>query len=290
MLILLAILLLPLLSINTQQKPTDEGWFNKPFSFVGEMFSESFFGFSQGIRHTTRMYLDLINIKKENQDLKKRNQELLAQQQTQEELKIENDRLRGLLSFKASTKMQLQSAQIISRDALMDHETIQINKGSEDGLKAGQAVISTDGVIGYIFRPQKNTSHVLLITDRFSVVDGIVSRSRAQGIVEGKGRGGCLLRYIEKSQDVKPGDKIITSGLDNIFPKGLPIAVVTDVVTKPYSASLIVEMSPIVDPNKVEELFIVLNAMNEEIGAVSASTTAPTEAANPAPTTQEKRQ
>lgn len=261
----LFILALPLLSINMQQNPLSHGWYDKPFSFLASMTQTAFFSFSDGVRSNTQLYLNLINIKKDNLQLKSENNQLLARLEAQNELLKENERLNALLDFKNRTKMDLVAARVISKDLVSDHNTIQINKGTHHGLKQGQAVITVGGVVGYIFKPETFTSQILLVTDRYSVVDGVIARSRARGIVEGKNSSSCVLRYVEKSEDVQPGDLVVTSGLDNIFPKGFPVAVVEAVETKSYSVSLKVDLKPVVDPDKIEEVFVILNATNEDL-------------------------
>ncbi|WP_374030572.1 rod shape-determining protein MreC [Bdellovibrio bacteriovorus] len=275
------VLALPLISINMQQRPQESNWLAKPFSLLGSAVSESFYGFSSGVKGTTAMYLDLINIKKHSEQLTSTNNELQARLEKMNELLIENDRLRGLLTFKEQTKMSLMAAQVIGRDLVIDHNTITINKGTQDGLKAGQAVITTGGVLGYIFKPDTFTSHVMLITDRYAVVDGIVQRTRAHGIVEGKSQYSSTLqlKYVERTEDVQEGDLVVTGGLDNIFPKGFPVAVVDSVEKKTFSVSLKVDLRPVVDPYKVEEGFVVLQGNNEDFGDkfAPASATATTE-------------
>lgn len=262
---IMVVLLLPLISINMQRKPFETAWYNKPFSFLAGLTQSAFFSFADGVRGNTQLYLNLIGIKKENEKLHEENLRLQSLIQVKAELEKENDRLNRLLDFKSHSKMELIGARVMSRDLLSDHNTLQINKGTEHGLKAGQAVITVDGVVGYIFRPETLTSQVLLITDRYSVVDGIIARSRARGIVEGKKSSSCLLRYVEKSEDIQTGDLVVTSGLDNIFPKGFPIATVVSVENKNYSISVQVELKPVVDANKVEEVFIISNAANEDL-------------------------
>src|SRR5690606_32144727 len=127
-------------------------------------------------------------------------------------------------------------------------------------------VISVQGVLGYIFRPSLHSSQVMLISDRYAVVDGIVQRTRARGIVEGKNATSCVLKYVERSEDVKPGDLVVTGGLDNIFPKGFPIAVVESVERKTFSVSLKVDLKPVADPYKVEEVFVIMDAAFEDFG------------------------
>lgn len=259
------LLALPLISINMQQNPLAQGWYNRPFSFLASITQAAFFSFSDGVRGNTSLYLNLVNIKKENQSLKEANQELLTRLEAHTELQKENDRLNQLLSFKSKTKMDLVSARVMSRDLVSDHNTIHINKGLHDGIKAGQAVIAVGGVVGHIYKPEAFTAQVLLITDRYSVVDGVISRSRSRGIVEGKNSASCALKYVEKSEDVQVGDIVVTSGLDNIFPKGFPIATVESVENKSYAVSLKVELKPVVDPDKVEEVFVILNSANEDL-------------------------
>lgn len=260
------VLALPLISINMQQRPQESHWLTRPFSLLSSGVAETFFGFSSGVKNTTAMYVDLINIKKDSENLKSTNNELNSRLQKMTELTQENDRLRGLLSFKEQTKMNLVAAQVIGRDLVIDHNTITINKGTNEGLAPGQAVITTEGALGYIFKADALTSHVMLITDRYAVVDGIVQRTRAHGIVEGKSQNGCVLKYVEKTEDVKVGDLVVTGGLDNIFPKGFPVAVVESVERKTFSVSLKVDLRPVVDPYKVEEVFIVTNAAKEDFG------------------------
>ncbi|WP_413584617.1 rod shape-determining protein MreC [Bdellovibrio sp. HCB274] len=260
------VLALPLISINMQQRPQESHWLVKPFSMLGSAVSETFFGFSHGVKDTTAMYVDLINIKKQSEQLHSANNELQSRLQSMNELQIENDRLRGLLEFKQTTKMKLTSAQVIGRDLVIDHNTVTINKGTQDGLKSGMAVITTAGVLGYIFKPEPFTAHVMLITDRYAVVDGIVQRTRAHGIVEGKSQTSCALKYVERTEDVKEGDLVVTGGLDNIFPKGFPVAIVESVERKTFSVSLKVDLRPVVDPYKVEEVFIIIDSSKEDFG------------------------
>jgi rod shape-determining protein MreC len=281
---IIIILALPLISINMQQQSQESSWLSKPFTLLGSTLAEAYYGFSHGVTGTTAMYLNLINIKKQSEALKSSNNELQTRLGKMNELNIENERLRKLLAFKEQSKMTLIGAQVIGRDLVLDHNTVTIDKGTSDGIKAGQAVITTEGVLGYIFKPGPYTSNVMLITDRYAVIDGIIQRTRAHGIVEGKSQSGCTLKYVEKTEDVKQGDLVVTGGLDNIFPKGFPVAIVESVEHKNFSVSLKVDLRPVVDPYKVEEVFVVSQAANEDFGdkyaPVTTSTSTSTEEVN----------
>ncbi len=240
-------------------------WIAEPLDLVKQGFETVLYSFTAGIRDTTVEYLNLLNIKKMNSDLQLKNAQLEVHQSRFEEVLLENLRLKKLLEFKELNKMQLVAAQIVGGDLFKDHKTVTINKGLEHGLKAGMGVVTLQGVIGYVFRPEKWSSQIMLIEDRYAVVDAVVQRTRAHGIVEGKGHTGCALKYVERSEDVQVGDVVVTGGLDNIFPKGFPVAVVRNVESKRSSVSLKVDLDPIVDPAKVEEVFVIANALDQDV-------------------------
>jgi rod shape-determining protein MreC len=261
--VLFIIVILPLISINMEQKKASDTWFNKPFSFLADSVQHLFFQFSIGVKSTAGEYLNLLRIKSNNKKLLKENEELKTRLNLFSENQNELDRLRNLLDFQKNTKMDLIPAQVIGRDLVTDHNTLTINKGTDHGLIEGQAVLTVTGAVGHVFKPSARFSHVMLITDRYSVVDAILQKSRARGLVEGKNKTSCVLQYVERTEEVKNGDLIVTGGLDNIFPKGFPLGVVTSVEKKTKSASLSIEVSPVVDSNKVEEVFVVKSAEQE---------------------------
>lgn len=261
--ILLAVITLPLISINMEQKKGASPWFTKPFRFAAENIQGLFFGLSEGVRRTTAEYVNIINIKSQNRDLRKENDELKTRLNLFTESQNELERLRTLLDFQKNTKMELIPAQVIGRNLVTDHHTITLNKGTDHGLKSGQAVLTVSGAVGYVFRPSARTSHVMLITDRYSVVDALIQKTRAHGLIEGKSKDTCVLQYVERTEEVKDGDLIVTGGLDNIFPKGFPLGVITNIERKTKSASLQIEVKPVVDASQVEEVFIVKSAASE---------------------------
>lgn len=95
-------------------------------------------------------------------------------------------------------------------------------------------------------------------SDRYGIIDAIVQRSRARGIVEGRGPDSCKLRYLNRSDDVQVGDLVVTSGLDNIFPKGFPVGVVTGVSKSRYGMTQDIDLKPAINPSILEEMFIVI--------------------------------
>ncbi|MGE0527420.1 MAG: rod shape-determining protein MreC [Bdellovibrionales bacterium] len=265
------LIVLPLVAINMQRKSEEELWFTRPFSFAGSLIQQGFASFSSGVRGTTAMYLDLIGIKRENEALRNQLAELNAQLGAMTELKLENERLGQLLGFKQATKMDLLAARVIGRDLLPDHKTITVDRGLVHGVQKNMAALTIGGVIGYTFRVEKDSSQILLLTDTYAVIDAIVQRSRARGLVEGMSRNTCRLRHLKRSDDVRVGDLVVTSGLFNIFPKGFPIGTVTSIDKSRYGMTQDVEIKPAVEPLNLEELFIVLNANHQDLSTVATS-------------------
>jgi rod shape-determining protein MreC len=263
-LIVLVVIALPLLSINMKRSPGEEPWYKQPFSATVSVIQGGYSSFTSGVRGTTSMYLKLIGIKRDNQGLQKENAELRAKLGGLTELKLENERLNKLLDFKRSTNMVLLAAKVIARDLSPDHSSIRINRGSRQGLKKLQGVITVEGVVGYVLKTDAESSIVLVLTDRSAAVDAIVQRTRARGLVNGKNLSTCRLRYLERADDVASGDMIVTSGLQGYFPKGFPIGKLTSVRKTDFGISQEAELSPIVNPSNLEEVFVVLNSGQED--------------------------
>lgn len=263
--LIITLVVLPLIAINMQRKSEEDLWFTKPFTFAGHMMQRNFASFSTGVRGTTAMYLDLIGVKKQNQDLKMQLAELNAKLGANTELKLENERLGQLLGFKQASKMNLLAARVIGRDLMPDHNTITVDRGLNHGVQKNMAALTIGGVIGYTFRVENDSSQILLITDSYAVIDAIVQRSRARGLVEGVRKGNCRLKYLKRSDDIKVGDLVVTSGLFNMFPKGFPIGTVTSIDKSRYGMSQEVEIKPAVEAMNLEEIFLVLNANHQDL-------------------------
>ena len=269
--LIVALVVVPLMAINMQRKSEEELWFSKPFTFAGGLVQRGFASFSSGVRGTTSLYLDLISVKKNNQELKQKLAELNAQLGAQTELKLENERLSQLLGFKHASKMNLLAARVIARDLMPDHHTITVDRGLSHGVQKHMAALTIGGVVGYTFRVDNDSSQILLLTDGYAAIDAMVQRSRAVGLVEGVSRDGCRLRYLKRSDDVKVGDLVVTSGLFNIFPKGFPIGTVASVDKSRYGMTQDVDIKPAVEALNLEELFIVVNANHQDLTPASGA-------------------
>ncbi|MGE0762028.1 MAG: rod shape-determining protein MreC [Bdellovibrionales bacterium] len=258
--LVIAVVVVPLMAINMQRNSEEELWFTKPFTFMGGAIQGAYSSFSSGVRGTTSMYLDLINIKTENKALKAEITELRAQLGSMTELKVENERLTNLLGFKQASNMDLLAAKVVGKDMMLDHQTLTVNRGTFHGVAKNMAALTVGGVVGYVFRADMYTSQILLLTDRYAAIDALVQRSRARGIVEGNSRDRTTLKYIKRGDDVQVGDLVVTSGMYNVFPKGFPVGVVQKINKSQYGMTQELELAPSIDPLNLEELFVVLNA------------------------------
>jgi len=210
-----------------------------------------------GVADTWRMYVALIGVKKENERLRWRILELKQQAVRLAEVEQTDKRLQELLNFRSTIDGSVQAAQIIGRDPQPWFGTVSINKGEADGIHKGMAVVSPFGVVGQTTATSAHTARVLLVTDHNSGIDAVVQRSRARGIVEGTLDSGCVMKYVKRGEDLDVGDRIVTSGLDGIFPKGITIGEVTHVTRGNRGLLQVAEVKPSVPMDRTEEVLVI---------------------------------
>jgi rod shape-determining protein MreC len=138
----------------------------------------------------------------------------------------EVDRLKGLLQFKAQSPYQTVAAQVIAANPEDGSTTVTIDRGQDAGIQADMPVITPEGVVGKIAAVYAHTAQVLLITDPSCGVGCMLEKQGIQGILKGGGEGLCELHYVMDDQPVSPGEAVITSGLDQVYPKGLLVGYV----------------------------------------------------------------
>jgi rod shape-determining protein MreC len=145
---------------------------------------------------------------------------------------------------------------VIGRDATGLARTLVIDRGEADGITKGAAALAPEGIVGQVFLASAHAARVLLIADHNSGVDALVQRTRARGIVQGTAEGGCGLKYVKRTEDVQVGDTVVTSGLDGVFPKGVPIGHVVAVDKQGQGLFQYAEVAPRVDFGQLEELLV----------------------------------
>jgi rod shape-determining protein MreC len=203
-------------------------------------------------------YFYLVNLRQENQELRRRIDALRLQNSRYRERLATHQRLQELLHFEESLQHPTMAAQVIGLDPTGWFRSVIIDKGKNDGLQINMPVVNASGVVGKIVSISDDYAKVLLIIDQNSAVDALVQRSRDRGMARGFSRQLCALDYVLKSSDVRVGDSVVTSGLGGIFPKGLPVGRISRVEDPPGSLFKEIELRPTVEFSKLEEVLIIL--------------------------------
>jgi rod shape-determining protein MreC len=211
------------------------------------------------IQELHESYIMLAAYKTENERLRNRIQALEIERNKWLEAEATNQRLQQLLEFRSHLPAGSMTASIIANSASTWFQSCLLDKGSDDGVRKGMAVVTPLGVVGQVVSVTGRSAKVLLITDPNSGVDVLVQRTRARGIVSGSLENGPLLKYVKRSEDIQVGDRLITSGLDGIFPKGVMVGAVVKVRKQNLGLFQYIEVMPAVTSARVEEVMVVNN-------------------------------
>lgn len=203
-------------------------------------------------------YIALVDMKQENGRLKDDIKHLNSAMAAASESLLENERLVRLLDLRKSIKEPTVAAMVIGEDVTPWFRSLTINRGSDSGIRDGMPVLAANGVVGQTVKVTANSSRVLLLTDHASGIAAMVQRSRARGVVKGRGDNLCSLEFAIRGEDVQVGDLVLSSGIGGIFTKGLPIGEVTMVKKGEYGIFQTVTISPTVSTVHLEEVLVVL--------------------------------
>src|SRR6202522_756578 len=166
-------------------------------------------------------YFYLRGVRAENRSLKAQIERMSLEQVRMSQDADQARRLQALLAFKEQFISKTMAAQVIGSSGSEQSRSVYIDKGEHDGLKPDMAVITADGVVGKVLLVYRSTSLVLLIDDQTSGVGSILDKTRLQGILRGTPSGELVLEKVMSDETVSPGELVLTSGGDGIFPKGL---------------------------------------------------------------------
>jgi len=209
-------------------------------------------------------YTTLSGFKGENERLRKRIQQLEGERNRLLEAEATNRRLQQLLEFRSHLPSDSVTASIIGNSASSWFQSCLLDKGSADGVNKGMGVVTPLGVVGQVVSVTGRTAKVLLLTDPSSGIDVLVQRTRARGIVSGSLDYGTILKYVKRSEDVQEGDRLITSGIDGVFPKGLLVGTVIKVRKQQLGLFQLIEVTPAVLASRTEEVLVVHPETSQE--------------------------
>jgi rod shape-determining protein MreC len=209
------------------------------------------------IRGTWSHYFALQNTSRENEQLRRENDELKLQVNQLQSRAAEADRLGALLNFRqAQRNVPMLGARVIGTSADTASQTIYLDRGERDGIRRNMGVITPDGVVGKVIESYRDTAQVLLLTDKDSGVGAMLADSRIQSPVGGTGEPLLSMKYIPTDDTVNVGEHVVTSGMDRIFPRDLPVGVVAEIKTgRPFQQ---VRVRPAAHLQRLEEVIVLL--------------------------------
>jgi rod shape-determining protein MreC len=285
-LVLLAgVIVLQVLMLAVQIKRDSEGRLIRVWT-VGavspfERAGSSSFGW---IRTAWRHYFALQNTTKENEQVRRENDALKLQISQLQGKAAEADRLAALLNFRQSHRdVPMIGARVIGTGAGTASLMIQLDRGERDGIRKNMGVITPDGVVGKVVESYPNASQVLLLTDKESGVGAMLADSRIQSPVGGQGEPLLVMKYVPNDDEVNPGERVITSGMDRIFPRDLPVGTVAEV--KPGNPFKQIRVKPAANLERLEEVLVLLSLrpleMKNEERPANAPPSAPSAPGSP---------
>jgi len=209
------------------------------------------------VRGVWTHYFALQSTSRENEALRIENDALkltIAQLQTRA---AEADRLATLLSFKQSHEnVPMLGARVIAASAGTASRTIEIDRGERDGIRRDMAVITPDGAVGKVIEAFRDSAQVLLLTDQYGGAGAMIVDSRVQGPVGGTGEPTLVMKYIPTEEEVKVGEKLVTSGMDKIFPRDIPVGTIVEV--KGGNPFKLVRVQPAAKLDRLETVIVLL--------------------------------
>jgi len=264
---LVAVLFVQMLMLGVQVKRTDE---NRSTRLIRVWavdaitpFEKLIVGIQHGVAGLWHEYFYLRGVRQENRDLKQQIERMQL-----EEVRLKNDadqarRLQKLLGFKEQVISKVLPAQVIGSSGSERSRVIYIDKGTHDGIEKDMPVITAEGVVGKVLHVFNSTSEVLLIDDQTSGVGTILEQSRLQGVLKGTPGGEVILDKVMNGEQVQTGERVLTSGGDEIFPKGLLIGTVSQAIHGPESF-LAIAIKPAADLGRLEEVLVITKKDRQE--------------------------
>jgi len=242
----------------TYQKDVPRGYIvRQTLSVIVTPLERLILGTQSAVAGTWSHYVFLVGLNDENAELKKQVVDLRTENDRLKEDLALNARLREIFNYRETVPWHSTVAGIVAYDGGLWARTVTINKGAADGMIKDLAVISPEGVVGRVIEAGASTSTVLLATDVRSDIDVFVERTRIKGVAEGNGSDGLTLKYIMLDDDVAVGDRLLTSGITGIFPKGLVVGEILKIEKSKDNFFKSIEVRPAVRLSTLEEVSVV---------------------------------
>ena len=192
-----------------------------------------FLGFGHMIRGGWSNYVYLRNVRQQNGQLQQEIARLRLEQAAMAEDAIQGHRLQAMLNFQQHYVAKTVAAQVIGTSGNDLSRVLYIDKGSADGLKPDQAVITPDGIVGKLRDVFPHTAQVLQVNDPTSGAGVLLASTRIRGILKGSTTGRIQIMNLTPDSRIKPGEQVLTSGADQVFPRGLNVGTIESIAPDP---------------------------------------------------------
>jgi len=216
----------------------------------------------EGVENIWTGYINLIHVRRDNEKLLAENGQLRMQVSQNSEDALELARVRQLMNLQATPIGKTVLARVIGKDPSQGGQNMTIDKGTKSGIGRDATIITSDGVVGRVISSSDYFSVVQLIIDSQSAVGFIVRSSRRLGILKGTGSAELEMEFIDDDNDIKEGDELITSGQDQIYPKGIALGVVLSVGPRQGNFK-VVRIRPSVNFGHLEEVLCMTDHLPE---------------------------
>ena len=214
------------------------------------------------IKGNNEFFTDISALRQENEQLRQENDKIAQQLREFEIIKAENETLKEYVNLKDKyTEYQTIPAYIINRDISNYNNIVIINVGEDDGIKVNMPVIENNGLVGHIISVTKSTAKVQTLLDTSSAVSGVAGTARDTLILKGNLEESNMLKgtYIQTTANILEGDKVETSGLGGIYPKGITIGTIKQIINTKNLSNRYALVEPAVDIEKVETVLVITN-------------------------------
>ncbi|MHB1959627.1 MAG: rod shape-determining protein MreC [Acidobacteriaceae bacterium] len=269
-LVLLAIVLAQLLGLAVQVRRPNTGkdgqqtrliryWAVTAFS----PFERALLSVGHGVSHTWNNYVDLRHVRRQNQQLQSELDRIRLEQSSLAVDARQGLRLQKLFGFQRQYISKTVAGHIIGTSGTDLSRVLVIDKGSKDGLKTDMPVITPDGVVGKVRDVFPHTAQVLEINDETSGLGIVLTQTRLRGILRGNAAGQTEIIDVLPDERIQPGEQVVTSGGDSVYPSGLPVGTVERVVNDPeHDPYVAVVVRPAVNLSRLDEVLVITETQN----------------------------
>ena len=205
-----------------------------------------------------KRYVALRGVEHDNEVLREENETLRGQVVSLAEAQAENARLKGLLDYGTGLSGTKVAARIVGVNPVSTLLSVRIDRGMRAGVEKGMAVVTPEGAVGQVMRAGGSWADVLLLTDPNSRIGVRSERSRTRAIAAGEGAHQSLrLDDAVRTEDLKDGDVVVTSGTDGVFPPGIKVGTLSEVQRGVYGMFQTARIQPAVDTTRLEEVLVL---------------------------------